>query len=206
MAPPAYFFPRFASRKRTCFRTASPSAVALAHTPCLVSRSAVSRGLHRLHSPPLNPTLCDLAVERTNRVVFQHTQRLVHARSLHRAVVPCHGHGDEAHHDGAGLCCAAPLAVAFNLGKKKTRYLSSPCFRVCCEAVRWGARRGEALRRDRGGEVWRTSLVMGLAREGPIREERGRGRLGFGDDVDVGLSAVIAFSNGSRCVGRRERR
>jgi hypothetical protein len=42
--------------------------------------------------------------KRTNRVVFQHAQRLVHTRPLHRAVVPRHRHRDEAHHDGARLC------------------------------------------------------------------------------------------------------
>ena len=42
---------------------------------------------------------------RTNGVVFEHAQRLVHTRPLHCAVVPSHGHGDEAHHDGARLRC-----------------------------------------------------------------------------------------------------
>ena len=42
---------------------------------------------------------------RTNGVVFEHAQRLVHTRPLHGAVVPGHGHGDEAHHDGARLRC-----------------------------------------------------------------------------------------------------
>lgn len=50
---------------------------------------------------------------RTDGVVFEHAQRLVHTRPLHCAVVPSHGHGDEAHHDGARLRCeqsvSAPL-------------------------------------------------------------------------------------------------
>jgi hypothetical protein len=37
---------------------------------------------------------------RTNRVVFEHAQRLMRSRPLHCAIVARHGHRDEAHHDG----------------------------------------------------------------------------------------------------------
>ena len=37
---------------------------------------------------------------RTNRVVFEHAQRLMRSRPLHCAVVARHGHRDEAHHNG----------------------------------------------------------------------------------------------------------
>lgn len=42
---------------------------------------------------------------RTDRIVLEHAQRLMRARPLHCAVVAGHGHGDEAHHNGTGLCC-----------------------------------------------------------------------------------------------------
>jgi hypothetical protein len=46
---------------------------------------------------------------RTNGIVLEHAKRLMCARSLHGAVVARHGHGDEAHHDRAGLCCVVVL-------------------------------------------------------------------------------------------------
>ena len=48
---------------------------------------------------------------RTDRVVFEHAQRLVRTRSLHGPVVACHGHGYQAHHNGTGLCCEVPLSA-----------------------------------------------------------------------------------------------
>jgi hypothetical protein len=46
---------------------------------------------------------------RTNRIVLEHTKRLMGARPLHGAVVARHGHGDETHHYRAGLCCVVVL-------------------------------------------------------------------------------------------------
>jgi hypothetical protein len=153
--------------------------------PCSCSSSSASSGRHLFARQNISET-----IERTNRVVFQHAQRLVHARPLHRAVVPRHRHRDEAHHDGAGLCCyiVSPLFLfisssrPFSLfffhqsnpiqfsaswlcaprgkgrgakgkvaGGNVVAYLSSPCFRLRCWAVRV---RGEA----RGG-CWGTAEV-----------------------------------------------
>lgn len=44
-----------------------------------------------------------LRVFRTNRIVLQHRQRTVGTWADQRLVVAGHGHGDEAHGDGAGL-------------------------------------------------------------------------------------------------------
>ena len=49
---------------------------------------------------------------RTDWIVFEHTQRLMRSRSLHCAVVARHGHRDEAHHDGARLCCSDGVVSA----------------------------------------------------------------------------------------------
>lgn len=42
---------------------------------------------------------------RTNWIVFQHAQRTVGTWADQRLVVAGHGHGDEAHGNGAGLDC-----------------------------------------------------------------------------------------------------
>ena len=44
---------------------------------------------------------------RTDGVVFEHAQRLMRTWSLHRPVVARHGHRNQAHHNGTGLCCEA---------------------------------------------------------------------------------------------------
>jgi len=48
---------------------------------------------------------------RTNWIVFEHAQRLMRSRPLHRAVVARHGHRDEAHHDGTRLRCCVVVSV-----------------------------------------------------------------------------------------------
>jgi hypothetical protein len=42
---------------------------------------------------------------RTDRIVFEHAQRLVGTWSLHGPIIACHGHRYQAHHNGTGLCC-----------------------------------------------------------------------------------------------------
>jgi hypothetical protein len=89
--------------------TPLPSAVCTLPIPCSLSSSSFLNHLFARHN--ISETK-----KRTNRVVFQHAQRLVHARPLHRAVVPRHRHRDEAHHDGAGLCCCfvSPLFLSIS--------------------------------------------------------------------------------------------
>jgi hypothetical protein len=48
-------------------------------------------------------TFIVIRAQRTDRIVLEHAQRLMDSWTLHRAVVARHGHGDQAHHDGAGF-------------------------------------------------------------------------------------------------------
>lgn len=43
--------------------------------------------------------------EHTNGIVLEHAQRSVLTGAHKGLVIAGHGHGDEAHRDGAGLCC-----------------------------------------------------------------------------------------------------
>lgn len=130
----AHFFPRFASRKRTCFRTMHLSAshlstclpfhifrVASSSPGPLCPVSLLGPSSRRPPHPPLPllslpllslPLLLGGAVckkdSRTNRIILEHTQRAMRARPHKRPVVARHGHGNEAHHYGAGFCCSRP--------------------------------------------------------------------------------------------------
>lgn len=116
-----YFFPRFASRKRTCFRTAicqPPSSCLLSHpflyrpprhsSPISLYPSSSSSSPSTSFCTPSHARK-ETQGNRTNRIVLEHTKRLMGAWSLHGAVVARHGHGDEAHHYRAGLCCVVVL-------------------------------------------------------------------------------------------------
>ncbi len=59
--------------------------------------------------------------KRTNRVVFQHAQRLMRARPLHCAVVASHGHRDEAHHDGTRLRCGCLVSTVLDAAQEEGR-------------------------------------------------------------------------------------
>lgn len=61
---------------------------------------------------------------RTDRIVFKHTERLMGARSLHCSVVTCHGHRNEAHHDGTGLCCIALLSAHVQCKRRRRGVVS----------------------------------------------------------------------------------
>jgi hypothetical protein len=63
---------------------------------------AVSRTVMNLALPRVSPNIASCG-ERTDRIVFHHTQWAMSARSHKRAIVARHGHRDKAHHDGAGF-------------------------------------------------------------------------------------------------------
>jgi hypothetical protein len=59
----------------------------------------------------------------------------VRTRTLHGAVIPGHGHGDEAHHDGARLRCGQLVSASL------------------CDKIRVGASGRAAMEPFSGGEV-----------------------------------------------------
>ena len=80
---PSYYRPlRFCSRNKTFFRTVLYSD--------LVSTS-------------LSTIIPGIAPSHTNRIVLEHAERTGIARSDESLVVARHGHGEEAHGDGAGF-------------------------------------------------------------------------------------------------------
>lgn len=127
-----YFFPRLASRKSTCFRTAMLSA-------CVPSSSAMTPIVARSAACPLNSDTVVYAlwracacvaeqcscvwirVRRTDGIVFKHAQRLMRAGPLHCAVVTSHGHRDEAHHNGTGFRCACLISIVLVSRKARRR-------------------------------------------------------------------------------------
>lgn len=117
-----YFFPRLASRKSTCFRTASLSAndqgsfFINPESQCC----ATSILRHLQNELRLCACICTTCAAflpavswalRTDRIVLQHAQRLMSTWPLHCAVVSSHGHRDEAHHDGTRLRCSTLMSA-----------------------------------------------------------------------------------------------
>lgn len=75
----------------------------------------------------------------TDRIVFEHAERLMGAWPLHRAVVPRHGHGYQTHHDGAGFSCRerrVSFIVAQNLEIDLNTHNHSQLHLVGAEAER----------------------------------------------------------------------
>jgi len=96
--------PLLASRNSTC-RFTTRHHVCQPLFPSISSPST-SRSSTSLFFHPTHHIRTHNETRRTDRIVLHHAQRPVRARPDQRAVVARHGHGQEAHCDGAGFRCS----------------------------------------------------------------------------------------------------